>query len=228
MEEKKKDLLSCLIAIAGPYKIRYIGAVIFAVFGVAAGMIPFYAVAKMLILLIDGNKIIADYGMWCMIAALAHLAKKLFSNLSTSISHRTTFYALRDLRKKLVQKLSNMPMGDLQNTPSGYFKDIIVDRVESMEVTLAHLLPEMTANILVPVLLLVYLATLDWRMALVSLITLPVGMFFMSMPMRTYAKKYVGSVAVSKRMNQTIVEYVNGIEVIKAFNQSGKSYGKYI
>lgn len=228
MEEKKKDLLSCLIAIAGPYKIRYIGAVIFAVFGVAAGMIPFYAVAKMLILLIDGNKIIADYGMWCMIAALAHLAKILFSNLSTSISHRTTFYALRDLRKKLVQKLSNMPMGDLQNTPSGYFKDIIVDRVESMEVTLAHLLPEMTANILVPVLLLVYLATLDWRMALVSLITLPVGMFFMSMPMRTYAKKYVGSVAVSKRMNQTIVEYVNGIEVIKAFNQSGKSYGKYI
>ena len=121
-----------------------------------------------------------------------------------------------------------MPMGDIQNTPSGYYKDIIVDHVESMEVTLAHLLPEVTANILVPILLIVYLAVLDWRMAFVSLITLPVGMFFMSMPMRTYAKKYAGSVAVSKRMNQTIVEYLNGIEVIKAFNQGGKSYGKYV
>ena len=91
-------------------------------------------------------------------------------------------------------------MGDILDTPAGQLKDMIVDRVEGLETTLAHMVPEMTANLLIPICLLVYLFVLDWRMALVSLITLPVGMAFVSVMARTYPAKYEGSVQVSRQM----------------------------
>ena len=106
-------------------------------------------------------------------------------------------------------------------------KQIIVDQVESMERPLAHLLPEMTANILGPVSILIYLFILDWRMALLSLVSIPVGMAFMMTVMKNYGKQYEGSVKVTQAMNSTIVEYIGGIEVIKAFNQGKNSYAKF-
>ena len=91
-----------------------------------------------------------------------------------------------------------------------------------MERPLAHLLPEMTANLLAPMCILVYLFILDWRMALLSLVSIPVGMAFMMAVMKNYGKQYEGSVKVNQAMNSTIVEYIGGIEVIKAFNQGKK------
>ena len=67
-------------------------------------------------------------------------------------------------------------MGYIVNTPSGQLKNILVDRVESMETTLAHLIPELTANFFIPVCISMYLLFLDWRMALASMLTLPIGM----------------------------------------------------
>lgn len=134
---------------------------------------------------------------------------------------------MAEIRSRLVAKLARMPMGTLLSTPSGYYKDVIVDRVESIEIPLAHLLPEMTASILTPLLILIYLFALDWRMALVSLVTLPIGLMLMSGAMNGYAAKYAGSVETSNKMTNAIVEYMGGIEVIKAFSQSARSYDKY-
>ena len=106
-------------------------------------------------------------------------------------------------------------------------KQVIVDQVESMERPLAHLLPEMTANVLGPVCILVYLFVLDWRMALLSLVSIPVGMAFMMAVMAGYGKQYEGSVRTTQAMNSAIVEYIGGIEVIKAFNQGKQSYARF-
>ena len=110
---------------------------------------------------------------------------------------------------------------------SGKMKQTIVDQVDGMETTLAHLFPEMTANIAGPVLILVYLFALDWRMALLSVVTIPVGMAFMMSVMGSYSKNYEGAVKTTQEMNGTIVEYIGGIEVIKAFNQGKSSYAKF-
>ena len=106
-------------------------------------------------------------------------------------------------------------------------KQVIVDQVESMERPLAHLLPEMTANVLGPVCILIYLFVLDWRMALLSLVSIPVGMAFMMAVMAGYGKQYEGSVKTTQAMNSAIVEYIGGIEVIKAFNQGKQSYARF-
>lgn len=228
MEKKKKQgPFSHLKDFAQPYKGKFMASIILAVVGVTSGLIPYFAVAQILIELVRGNKELATYIFWSMVTGAGYIAQVVFANWSTSLSHTATYLALRDVRKKLISKLSRMPMGTLLDTPSGQFKDIIVDRVETLETPLAHLLPEMTANILVPILMLGYIFVLDWRMALISLVTMPVGMVFIMSIMKNYPEKYAGSVETAKKMNNAIVEYVNGIEVIKAFNQSANSYGRY-
>lgn len=212
---------------AQPYRGKFMLSIVLAVVGVAAGFVPYFAVAEMIVRLLEGNRDTAFYLNWCLVAAGGYIVKVLLSSLSTTISHAATYLTLKDIRSSLVSKLSRMPMGSLLDTPSGRFKETIVDRVEGLETTLAHLLPELIANVLVPLALIAYLFALDWRMALVSLITLPIGMCFVSIMAKTYPAKYAGSVETSKRMNSAIVEYVNGIEVIKAFNQDSKSYQKY-
>ena len=148
-------------------------------------------------------------------------------NLALSLSHKATFQILRDIRKMVLSKMPRLPLGDILDTSSGRLKQIVVDQVESMETTLAHLLPEMTSNLLAPVCVLVYLFTLDWRMALLSLVSIPVGMAFMMAIMGSYGKDYQGAVETTQAMNETIVEYIGGIEVIKAFNQGKNSYEKF-
>ena len=225
--KNEQSTASSLLRFAGPYKGRYVLSICLSVLGVASGLVPYYAAAQMLIGLIGTERNFSFYILWGIVAGVGYLAKSTFAILSTSISHTATFLALRDIRKQIVDKFSRMPMGTLLNTPSGQLKDTLVDRVEGLETPLAHLLPEMSANVLVPVFIVIYLFVLDWRMALISLITIPVGMAFMATILKTYPQQYEGSVKINQRMNNAVVEYVNGIEVIKAFNQSAASYGKY-
>ena len=117
-------------------------------------------------------------------------------------------------------------MGTILDTPSGKFKTIIVDTVEKLELPLAHMVPELTANILIPILMLVYLFSLDWRLALISLVTIPVGAFCYMGMMKDYEKRYARVLAAGKNMDAATVEYIGGIEVVKTFNQGERSYKK--
>lgn len=204
-----------------------IRAMLYAFVGVLGGMLPYYAAARIVIGLIQGERQTAFYLSWCAAALTGYLVRAVLYALALSSSHEATFSILKDIRERLLEKLPKMPLGTVVDTSSGQMKQIIVDQVESMERPLAHLLPEMTSNLLVPICILIYLFVLDWRMALLSLVSIPVGMIFMMLVMKEYPKKYEESVKTTQHMNATIVEYISGIEVIKAFNQGKNSYAKY-
>ena len=204
-----------------------IAAIFCAVAGVLLGLLPYLSAGHILVALLTGQRDWNFYLLWCMVALGGYLAKTLLYNLALSLSHKATFQILRDIRKMVLSKMPRLPLGDILDSSSGRLKQIVVDQVESMETTLAHLLPEMTSNLLAPVCVLVYLFTLDWRMALLSLVSIPVGMAFMMAIMGSYGKDYQGAVETTQAMNETIVEYIGGIEVIKAFNQGKNSYEKF-
>ena len=204
-----------------------IAAIFCAVAGVLLGLLPYLSAGHILVALLTGQRDWNFYLLWCMVALGGYLAKTLLYNLALSLSHKATFQILRDIRKMVLSKMPRLPLGDILDTSSGRLKQIVVDQVESMETTLAHLLPEMTSNLLAPVCVLVYLFTLDWRMALLSLVSIPVGMAFMMAIMGSYGKDYQGAVETTQAMNETIVEYIGGIEVIKAFNQGKQSYARF-
>lgn len=225
--DKKDNPMSRLMELAAPYKGEYVLSVILAILGVAAGLLPFFAVSKIVILLMDGETSVSVYMEWCLIAGIGFLGKVCFANFSTLVSHTATFATLAEIRLKLADKLTRVPMGYMINTPSGELKNVLVDRVEGMETTLAHLVPELTANLCIPICILIYLLFLDWRMALAALITLPIGMLCYNGMANGYEEKFQGLIMRVRKMTSTVVEYIGGIEVIKAFNQSANSYQKY-
>ena len=120
-----------------------------------------------------------------------------------------------------------MSLGDVLSRPSGEIKNTILERIDSIETTLAHIVPEVSSKLLAPIALFVYIMTIDWRVGLISLITIPVGFLMYACMMIGYKKKFERYVRAGKNLNSVAVEYINGIEVIKTFNQSADSYKKF-
>lgn len=225
MEERRGKV--CLMTFIRPHRSGFALSVVLAIISVASGLVPYFAVAEIVNLLISGEMDFSVYLQWGLIGLIAYFVRSVFHGLSTRCSHEATFRVLSEMRRTIAEKLTRVPMGYLTATPSGRLKTTMVERNEQMEVPLAHIIPEMTANLLVPVALVVYLFVLDWRMALASLATIPLGMLCYMAQMKEYPKKYAAVMQANKHMNATTVEYVGGIEVIKAFNQSAASYEKF-
>ena len=202
-------------------------AIVSALIGVALGMLPYYAAAQIIIGMLSGERSLSLYLPWLGLGLAGYAARTLLYNMALSASHKATFSILKAIRQRILEKLPKLPLGTVMDMQSGKMKQIIVDQVDGMETTLAHLFPEMTANVAAPVLIIIYLFVLDWRMALLSIVTIPVGMAFMMSVMGNYSKDYEGAVKTTQEMNSTVVEYINGIEVIKAFNQGKSSYAKF-
>jgi len=227
MEQKNQSPLKRIWALAKSEHSRLKLAVILAVIGVMAGFIPYLCAGKIIIMLLSNTADMQSCIPWLILALAGSLGKVLLTTFSTTQSHKATFAVLAEVRNRCVHKLAKLSMGTLQNQSVGRWKSILVDQIESMETTLAHLLPEMTSNVLSPLVLLIALFFIDWRLALLSIVTLPVGMIFMMTTMKSYPEKYQESVHIGKKMNDSIVEYVNGIEVIKAYNQGQAAYAGY-
>ena len=203
---------------------KLIAAVVLAVAGSVCGIVPYFAAAKIIALLLAGVKTMNVYMVWLGTALVCYWLRTVLYNGALSISHKATFNILKTIRQMLLAKLPKLPLGTVLDTSSGQMKQTIVDQVDSMETTLAHLFPEMTANIAAPVITILYLFVLDWRLALLGLAVFPVAFFFMMTVMGGYGKDYEGAVKATNEMSSTLIEYINGIEVIKAFNQGSRSY----
>ncbi|PWJ52311.1 ABC transporter ATP-binding protein [Faecalicatena contorta] len=225
--KKERGAFSHLFEWAAPHKGGYIASLSFATVGVACGIAPYFCVAQIVLALLRGELSIGFYGFYCLLAAGFWALRYLFHGISTSLSHKSTFAVISEVRLKLTKKLTRLPMGYLLDTPSGRLKNILVERVDSIEPTLAHVVPEMGGNVLISIATMAYLFALDWRMALAALIPLPLGLLCYMGMKNGYEERFANYVAKNKRLNDTAVEYIGGIEVIKAFNQSASSYEKF-
>lgn len=225
--KEKKSIVQWLTEFASRYKYLYIVSVISAVIGVLSGIIPYVIMGKIVSELIKGNNNMSFYVSQVIWMAIFWIMRVIGHAISTTCSHKATFHVLGNMRKRVCDKLSKLPLGYVKETPSGTLKNIIVERIDSIETTLAHILPEFTSNLLAPICVFIYLLVLDWRMALVSLISLPLGLIAYMGMMIGYEDSYKNTVVKTKTLNDTAVEYINGIEVIKAFGKARNSYEKF-
>ena len=207
---------------------EYALSVLAALLGVACSLAPYFIIIRLITALVNGTAELSQCLTLCGWMAGFWVLRYVLHSVSTSLSHHATFYVLAHTRIRLLDKLATLPLGTVLDRSSGSYKNIIVERVDSIETTLAHLLPEMTANIVGALAVLVLLFMEDWRMGLSMLIVVPLGIgCFMSM-FSGYEEKFQRTVTATKALNDTAVEYINGIEVIKAFSQSGTSYAKFV
>ncbi len=227
MQPKKHNWLSGIFKYIGHYKNSMIGSITLAVVSVACGLVPYLAVSNIIVLFFRNQADIKNICELAVLALIGHALHRLLFSIATTLSHKTAFAVLKNIRSAISEKLIRMPMGTVLGKTSGQYKNILVDEVERLEFPIAHMLPEFTSNLLIPLAVFVYLLILDWRLALSSLITVALGLLFFSLMMSGYKERFEKYTTACEHLNSTVIEYVNGIEVIKAFGQSAASYGKY-
>ena len=225
---KKRGVLSWVLVFAGRKKSYYSGSVTLAIFGVAASFVPYLITADIVAHLINGNRNPEYYLHRVLLMGAFWIIRILMHNFSTTLSHVATFTVLGTIREDVCTKLSKIPLGSVLDDNSGSYKNIIVERIDSMETTLAHIIPEFTANLLLPLVMFIYILTIDWRVGLANLISAVIGVFFASVMMVKSRGEFDLTVQKTKYLNDTAVEYINGIEVIKAFGKTGSSYEKFV
>ena len=164
---------------------------------------------------------------YAFLAIASLLLYFIFTGFSTTISHKTSFYILSKLRQTLFEKLKEIPMGYLVDNPVGKIKVIIMDRVSDMEDWVAHLMPELPSKLLHPLLCVIILFFLDWRIGLSIFAPLPVAFFGIATMMYKYRSRMAVWLSSYANVADRSAEYVRGIPVIKAFAQDKASYGKF-
>ena len=210
---------------------KHIGAIIFsvvvAIIGVACSIVPYFAVASIVTQLINGA---TDYRIFLPYVGLifAGFAGAIIGHsVSTIGSHNLAFSIIEDTRKRVVEKLSRLSMGTIEEKSSGKWSQFVVETVDKMEKPIAHVIPEVLANVIIPIVIVVIIFILNWKIGLANLVTLPLGMLFSMLMMKDYEAKSKRYIEASKKMNAAAVEYIQGIKVIKAFNKSASSYDKF-
>ena len=191
------------------------------------GMVPYVVIAVLAAGLLE-NALTLEAAAWlCAGTAICQVAKFLFTWRSSMMSHGIAFKALRTMREKMAEKMARVPMGTIVDTPTGTFKNRFVDNVNQLEDAIAHFMPELPSNVFAPVLAMAIVFAVDWRMGLAGIATIPLGVLFYLGMMRGYREKMARYIGSEQKMNSTLVEYVNGIQVIKAFGRSASSYGSF-
>lgn len=225
---KERSAWSWIFEFAGMHKRMYVGSVFLAIVCVGFSIIPYFIMADLIKDLFAGERNVQRFLVQCLIIGLCFLGKAIFHALSTGMSHKATFHVLGTIRKRCLDKFGKVSLGDIQSRPSGELKSILVEQIDSIETTLAHILPEFTSNLLGSLVMFIYLFVIDWRMGLTALIPVPVGFIcFMGM-ISGYNENYQRVLRAVKGLNDSAVEYIGGIEVIKVFGKTKNSYERFV
>ncbi len=227
MRSEKKSWMSSLFAYAEGEKKRLRLSVILSVLSVVLGLVPFYCMYRLICLFAYDAASMGGILKWCGLSLIAYAAKILLFSLSTGISHSMAYTILEALRLRLADRFLHAPLGDVENHSIGEIKSMMVDKIENLEPPLAHMIPEGAGHIVLPVISIAALLCLDWRLALASLVTFPLSFVCMGLTFKISGDSFAQYDRSSSAMNSAIVEYIEGIEVIKAFGRAGVSYEKY-
>lgn len=202
-------------------------SVLLSVVSIVAGILPYFCLYRVIEAFVNGTVTESVIAYWCLAALAFYAVKILCFGWSTGLAHSVAYHILEQLRLRVADRFLHAPLGEVQAHSIGEIKAVMVDKIENMEPPLAHMIPEGAGHLVLPVVSLAALAVLDWRLALASLVTLPPAMVCMVLTFVISGKSFEIYNASNERMNSAIVEYIEGIEVIKAFGRAGVSYEKY-
>lgn len=196
--------------------------------GIIANVTPYFLMYQIIAPLTRGEHIDACFIL--IRVAMIAVCEIIFSVSyvqGLTFSHIGAYNTLKNLRVSLQGKLEKQPLGNIQELGTGRIKKVFTDDIDQVELLLAHAIPEGIANIAIPVIIIVLMFISDWRLGLLSLVPLVIGMFAMGMMMKSGLEKMNAYYESATKMNNTIIEYVNGMEVVKVFNKDGESYKRF-
>ncbi|WP_309245667.1 ABC transporter ATP-binding protein [Staphylococcus aureus] len=219
--------MKILSGFASDSKWKIMLSILLSIISVFSGLVPYWAVFKIILMMINNTYTINTIMFYIFISLIAYISQVCCFGASTMLSHITAYEILSHIRKKLARKLMHLPLGVVESKKIGELKNIFVDKVETIELPLAHMISEVIGNLLLSAAIFLYIMLIDWRMACALLVTIPIALFAFNKLMSGFNETYAKQMQSNNYMNSAIVEYIEGIEVIKTFNQSQSSYKKY-
>lgn len=212
---------------AGPHKRGLYAATGIVLLSVLCGVLPFVLAYQIIAPLVSGSTVTTELVTSRAAGVLLCLvAQALLYGWGLNVSHNAAYGTLLRLRTSLQKKFENLPLGVIQDKGTGTVKKLFVDDVDSLEVLLAHSLPEGVANLMIPVAVILALFVVDWKLALLSLASIPLSLWAMKTMYAVGMQKMGPYYTAGQKMNNTIIEYVNGMEVVKVFNRDADSYAR--
>ena len=215
-----------ILAFAQKKKHSLLLSALLSVLGAVCGLVPYLMIARVAALYLGGALRPHTAFLWIAAAAAAFAAQGLLQSGSTLLSHRCAFAVLENIRNSVTGKMNRLSMGAVRKYSSGEYKNLVLDEVEKLEYPLAHAIPELTGNLSAFLLALLLMLRLDWRLALSALVTIPVSLLIMKAMFRGYGARYAQFMKAGDALNQTVVEYIDGINVIKIFNCADSSFAR--
>jgi ATP-binding cassette subfamily B protein len=211
----------------GPIRFRLAAAIAVQAIAAAVGVVPLIALVELGRILLAASP---DPGRaWAVvgIAGAAVILRLLFAVLANTISH----YAENDLqlgiRRGLIDRLGRVPLGWFDSRSSGVVKQAVGDDVDALHHLVAHSALELTSAIVAPLISLVYLFWVDWRLASITLVPLGIGIILFRRVGTLFQRGFAAMYPIMREINQTAVEFVTGVAVVKTFGQSQQSYRRF-
>lgn len=213
---------------AGPHKKDLYVATFIVLLSVLMGVLPYVLAYQVISPLVMSESVDRGYVSMCVIGVLACLVlQAVLYGWGLDVSHKAAYNTLLRLRTSLQKRFETLPLGFIQDKGTGTIKKLFVDDIDSLEVLLAHSLPEGIANLMIPVAIYVAMFFIDWKLALLSLASIPISFAAMMIMYSVGMKKMGPYYMAGQKMNNTIIEYINGMEVVKVFNKDAESYERF-
>lgn len=221
-------MISSVAPYIGKYKKYTVIASILTTLGIIANVVPYFFLYQLIVPLTQGELPEFQFVMVRVAAIFVCLALyAILYSRGLAFSHISAYNTLKNIRISLKDKLEKQPLGNIKELGTGQIKRVFTDDIDQIELLLAHAIPEGIANVTIPCIVLLAMFIVDWRLALLTLATVPLGILAMSMMMKAGMSKMGAYYESAKKMNNTIIEYVNGMEAIKVFNKDGDSFRRF-
>ena len=155
------------------------------------------------------------------------IMRMIMLGISGVLSHKGAYGALFCVRCMITEHMAKVPLGVLDERSTGEIKTVLNEDIEKLELCLAHNIPELVSYLTGPVIIFIYLMTVNVPLALVSLIPLPIAGGVMMAIFKGMSNIMQNSNKALINFNSVMIEYIRGMRLIKAYNMSGKSFKKF-
>ena len=219
--------LKFLLKLSGQHKIKLIISAMFSIISTTLSAIPYLLVYSIILELFNREISYNKIQSLVFIAILFIILGVVARILSGIFSHISAFNILYKIRIDLIEHMSKLNMGFFKKNMTGKLKKIINEDVEKLENFIAHQIPDLSSAFVTPLIFLGIMFYFNWQLSLVLFIPIILGILAQSGMFKNYMGKVDHFYKLVAKLNSTIMEYINAMNVMKAFNLTAKSFKDY-
>ena len=180
-------------------------------------LIPQILLVYLINFLMNKNININNIKLIFLIILISFILKEVFYYFTVKIAHEKAYNKLIELRLNIIKHLKKLSLGFFKEHSTGELTNIIQHDVEQVEVYLAHGLPEIMSAMVIPVIVLISMFTVDYRLAFAMLTGIPLMFLVKKFSQNIMKKNFQIYFNQESKMQEELMEYVKNISVIKAF-----------